>query len=163
MRLLFFFHRECVMTTHQYTFLRHCESLYNRDGVGGYDPELTPDGRKCASKLKGEYDYVLVSCLQRTRETYGLAPGLSGRVVEYSTLCREKMSERHNPANLLKGEEEIGETEEDFKHRISLLKKFLRHRAKQYDTILIVCHAGVIKEAIGEAASNGESFGVNIL
>ena len=146
-----------------YTFIRHTESLYNRDGVSGRDPELTDQGREDATKLSGTYEYALISCMKRARETFELAPNLTASIVEYTSLCREKMSEHFSAPNLMKGEENIGEDEKAFEFRISLLKQFLQYKGKQHDSILIVCHQGVIEAITGERLHNGESIGVNVL
>lgn len=152
-----------TMSKH-FTFLRHSQSVYNRDGKSGRDPRLTKDGRDNASQLKGDYEYALVSCMRRTRETFSYASNLTAGDVEYNALCREKISgARHSGSNLMKGEENIDETEEDFQFRISLLKTFLRYKAKEYETILIVCHSGVIEAITGERMGNGESIGLNEL
>lgn len=147
----------------QYTLIRHAESLYNKNGVSGRDPELSEAGRACASELSGDYDYALVSCMRRARETFLYAPDLNATIVEYSSLCREKMSSGHSKSNLMEGEESINEDEEAFEFRMQLLKKFLRYKAKQHDYILVVCHSGVIEALIGERAANGEAFIVNEL
>lgn len=147
----------------QYTFIRHAQSLYNRDGVSGRDPELTEDGRDTAATLEGHYDYALVSCMKRARETFEYAPKLTAGVVEYSSLCREKMSERFNDANLMKGEDCIGEDEDEFIYRMALLKRFLEHRGKKYESILILCHQGVIHAMTAESLRNGQSTSLHRL
>lgn len=148
----------------QFVFLRHTESIYNKKGISGRDPKLTTEGRTAASKLEGNYEYALVSCMRRARETFSYAVDLTAGDVEYSSLCREKISGvRYSGSNLMEGEENIDETEEDFQFRIALLKTFLRYKAQEYETILIVCHSGVIEEITGEKMKNGQSIGVNEL
>lgn len=146
-----------VRRMNQYTFIRHAQSLQNRDGVSGRDPELTAEGREMASKLEGHYAYALVSCMKRARETFEYAPNLTANVVEYHSLCREKMSERFTDAHLMKGEDAIGEDEDEFNYRMSLLKRFLEHRAEKYGTILIICHQGVIQALTSEKLHNCQS------
>lgn len=145
-----------------FTFIRHTQSLYNRDGVSGRDPELSEEGKEAASNLSGAYEYALISSMKRTRETFECATNLTASVVECSSLCREKIS-GHSLSNMMNVEENMSEDDEDFDFRMSLLKKFLLLRGKQYDTILVVTHQGVIEAMTGERLKNGESYSTNTL
>ncbi len=147
-----------------FTFIRHGQSVYNRDGVSGPDPELTKEGVRKASQLKGNYQYALVSCMKRTRETFHYAKDLNAEIIEYSSLCREKMSGKdHSGSNLMEGEENMDENEDDFQYRMSLLKLFLLHKGKDYDHILIIGHSGVIEAMTGEKVGNCEIVSLNTL
>lgn len=149
-----------------FTFIRHTQSLYNKDHVSGRDPELSDKGREMATQLEGSYEYALISNMKRARETFECAYNLTASVVEISSLCRENVSDiesKHGPSNMMKGEENNSEDDIDFDFRMSLLRKFLLYRASQYDTIVIVTHQGVIKAMTGEKLKNGECFSTNEL
>lgn len=146
-----------------FTFVRHTQSLFNRDHVSGRDPELTDKGREMATQLEGSYEYALVSNMKRARETFEHAHNLTASIVDISSLCREHIGGKHADSNMMKGEENNCEDDKDFAFRMSLLRQFLLLKADQYDTILIVTHQGVIKAMTGENLKNGESFGTNTL
>lgn len=146
-----------------YTFIRHGESLFNKYKASGRDPELTDDGRICAAELSGNYDYALVSCMRRARETFLYAPNLTANAIEYSSLCREIISNGASKPNLMEGEENIEEDDEAFAFRMQLLKEFLRHKAEKYGTILVVCHYKVIKALTYGRAANCQAFSVDEL
>ena len=143
---------------YHYTFLRHAESTFNRDGHSGADPSLSPAGIEKAKTLRGHYDYALVSCMQRTRETLEFSE-LVCDSIEVSSLCREAMDKE---PNLMNGESEM-EDDDDFERRVAMLKQFLREKGKKYDRILIITHFGVISSITSEQLDNGATIGVDKL
>lgn len=144
-----------------FTFVRHAQSIYNRDGKSGPDPALSSEGREQASLLDGKYDYALVSCMSRTKETFNLS-NIDCKAVEYSSLCREAMSPGM-VSNLMAGEKGVYEADDDFDLRMNLLTSFLEQKAIEYDNILILCHYGVIRHITGEELGNTESIGLDSL
>lgn len=144
---------------YRYTFLRHSESEFNKFPSNNKDPPLTYDGKNNAKTLKGDFDYVLISFMGRTIETFNLSSIVS-RSIEYSSLCREMMD--HN-SNLLKEEKRIYEKYEEFVERMKILKSFLIEKSKKYNKILIVTHQRVILELTEQDVDNGTFVKINHL
>jgi broad specificity phosphatase PhoE len=145
---------------YKYTFLRHEESKSNKYGpIVGRDPILTEEGKENAKKIKGYYDYALISIMKRTRQTFELS-NINANHIEYSSLCREY---RNEPASLLIEEKQIMESSKDFYDRIKLLKQYLIQLGEKHKTIIIVTHHGVIEEITEKSVNNGEFIGTNII
>lgn len=141
----------------KFTFVRHGQSVFNSDVLDGeHDPELTELGRKQARDLTGDYDYAMISILTRAVHTYTLS-SMSGCVIEYSTLCRERMLPGLN-GNLLKLETGASETDGEFTIRMHMLRQVLCKKALQYDKILVVTHEGVIEYLTGTRPTSGRAI-----
>lgn len=147
-----------------YTFVRHTESNYNRNGDPyEFDSPLTEEGRLAAPQLVGRYDYALISFMGRTRETFQLS-GLDAPIIEYSSLCRERFNVKGNLSSLLCTERNVREKKKDFQFRMSLLKAYLQYLSETHKHILIVTHQGVIAALTSQHhAANGEMIHVNKL
>lgn len=136
------------------TVLRHAESTFNRDGASDYDAPITDDGLERVKEICGEYDYVVVLCMLRAKQTFA-ASKISGKQVEYSTLCRERISKA--PCNLMDGEHDVVETDAEFAFRMNMLKQFLIEKGKSHRRTLVVCHHKVIYALTGKEIENCES------
>jgi len=140
------------------TFLRHGQSITNKYKTNDINPVLTYEGIQQVSGLSGHFDYIMISPLKRTIETFTHSM-ITGDNVEYSTLCREKMNHQ---SNLMHGEN-IYETDMMFNERIKLLKLYIQLKSKLYNHILIITHHGVVNNLIHESLLNAESITVNSL
>ena len=63
-----------------YTFLRHSESITNKYNKDLINPSSSIEGQESARHLYGNYDYILISPLNRTKETYELSNFKSNNV-----------------------------------------------------------------------------------
>jgi broad specificity phosphatase PhoE len=131
------------------TFLRHGESENNKYHLHIVDPSLTAKGKKQASLLSGHFDYIMISPLKRTIETFNNS-SITGDNIEYSSLCRENI---YSHSDLMQGEN-LMETREMFEERLKLLKLYIK--TKKYKNILIITHHGVIYNMTGYDLHNAE-------
>ena len=70
-------------------FLRHAESIFNRDLTSEKDCALTDKGIQQASQVTGEYDIVICSIMKRACQTLENSQITYGRLL-FTDLCREK-------------------------------------------------------------------------
>lgn len=142
------------------TLLRHTQSLTNFTHNDQLNPPLTKKGIKDAQLLSGHYDFILISPLLRTEQTY-LYSNLTGIIVEYSTLCREKRGTHAYLSKTLKNEKGYIEGEDGFNFRMYLLKLYLDYLRQHYKRILVITHHGVIMALTGQHAYNGDFINYN--
>lgn len=124
------------------TIIRHAESEFNA-GIPGADKKpncpLSEHGKKQASQIKGEFDLVICSPLQRAQETF-LHSQIQTRDFFLSHLCREIHD--GNIINLLA--EEIGkkdvEQKEEIQQRIDHLRELIQLLSKKYQRICLISH-----------------------
>lgn len=143
------------------TFLRHAESVNNRYHLDEQDPPLTDDGIVQARLLKGDYDYILISPMLRTRETYEFSQ-ITGSIIEYSTLCREKIGTAYHHGQIMAGEQNLIEPSKSFDYRMHLLELDLKEKITRYDRILVITHHGVIKALTNQSAKNASLVHLNL-
>lgn len=137
------------------TFLRHGESENNKYHLSVNNPSLTATGKHQASLLSGHFDYIMISPLKRTIETFKHS-SITGNTIEYSTLCREHVYSNSD----LMVDENYKETAEMFNERIELLKMYIK--MKTYKSILIITHSGVIKKMTGHDLVNADYVTIKI-
>jgi len=100
--------------------VRHGQSFFNAFGHMTYDTKLTDFGKLQAKNIKLEVDLVVCSIMTRTIET------LQNSNVKYTNIVYSKNAREHlnsNIINYLQNEDLVDESMEDFKIRISNLKK----------------------------------------
>lgn len=134
------------------TLLRHAESVNNRYHRDDLNPPLTAKGKLQANKLNGFYDYILISPMARTKETFEYS-NLTGDVIEYSSLCRGRIGTEYHLGNIMEGESNLVETNADFNFRMNLLKMYIKEKSKFYN-ILIITHRAVIKSLTNQYVDN---------
>lgn len=122
-------------------FLRHAESIFNRDLTSEKDCDLTDKGKEQASQLEGEYDIVICSTMKRTCDTLGSSRITYGRLI-FTDLCREK---RQDICDYLPHEDETKkETDEELQKRITAFLYFLKSQVSPYQNVLVVSHGDFI-------------------
>jgi broad specificity phosphatase PhoE len=122
-------------------FLRHAESIFNRDLTSEKDCSLTEKGVDQASAVDGEYDIVICSIMKRTRLTLEHSRIKYGKLI-FTDLCREN---RQDICDFLPHEDEtIKETEEQLQHRIKSFTYFLKSQVSPYNSVLVVSHGDFI-------------------
>ena len=125
------------------TFLRHAQSVFNRDLTSEKDCNLTDLGKEQASKLHGDYDVILCSVLRRARQTLQYS-NISGKELHFTDLCREV---RRDICDFLEFEDETKlETVEEVQKRLEDFKLFLKSKAKKGQRILVISHRDFIHE-----------------
>lgn len=128
------------------TFLRHAQSIFNRDHTSEKDCELTDVGIEQAKQLTGRYDIIICSIMKRAKQTLEYSQ-LTSTKVYFTDLCREV---RVDICDFLEGEDETQkETDEEVQERISKFREFLLERMIPGQTILVVCHRDFI-HAVGK-------------
>lgn len=121
-------------------FLRHAESIFNRDLISEKDCALTEKGVQQASNVEGQYDIVICSMMKRTCQTLENSKITYGRVI-FTDLCREK---RQDVCDYLSYEDEVKETEEELEKRIARFTYFLKSQVSPYNSVLVVSHGDFI-------------------
>lgn len=125
------------------TFLRHAQSIFNRDLTSEKDCKLTDYGIEQAKKINGTYDIIVCSILKRAKQTLQYSE-LSSKQLHFTDLCREV---RRDICDFLEGEDETKlETEEEVQKRIKEFKKFLHSKTKPGEKVLVICHRDFIHE-----------------
>ena len=111
-------------------------------------------GRQQAATLTGHYPLVLVSPLQRARQTllYSDYSRITYDRVEVSDLVREQ---RVDACDFLVGEELHVESDEELMHRGDQLLQRLRR--SPYESVLVISHCEFICSLTGESPLNGHS------
>jgi broad specificity phosphatase PhoE len=122
-------------------FLRHAESIFNRDLISEKDCDLTEKGRQQASQVEGDYDIVICSTMKRACQTLENSKLTYGRLL-FTDLCREK---RADICDFLPHEDETKkETEEELQERIRSFLYFLKSQVSPFQTVLVVSHGDFI-------------------
>ncbi len=125
------------------TFMRHAQSNFNI-GIRELDANLSDEGKRQASTLKGEYDIVICSNLKRSKQTLDNS-GIKYKNVIISELCREQKG--GSICDYIEGEDiKKIETEEELNNRIELFKKELKNiydasEPIKENRILVISHA----------------------
>lgn len=128
------------------TFLRHAESIFNRDGTSEKNCSLSELGVQQASQVTGSYDVIICSILKRAKETL-LHSQLSSKHLYFTDTCREV---RRDICDYLEGEDESKEdSDEDIARQIKSFKEFLHSKAKPTDRVLVISHRDFI-HAVGK-------------
>lgn len=125
------------------TFLRHAQSVFNRDLTSDKDCELSELGLQQASQLKGQYDIIICSILKRAKQTLH-SSNLDSKHLYFTDLCREV---RRDICDFLDGEDETKlETEEELRKRIQEFKAYLKSKVPPGQSVLVICHRDFIYE-----------------
>jgi len=123
--------------------IRHGQSIFNSCGLMTYDTKLTDLGKAQANSIKLEVDLVVCSPMTRTIETLNNS-NIKYKNIIYSSNAREHLN--NNLINYFDKEDLVEESMEDFRLRISNLKKELKELESLYNVIAVITHHGVIKE-----------------
>ena len=127
-------------------FLRHAESIFNRDLTSEKDCSLTDKGFQQASKVTGEYDVVVCSIMKRACQTLENSQVTYGRLL-FTDLCREKKT---TICDYLPHEDEtVIDTDEQLEQQIKRFIYFLKSQCSTYQRILVVSHGDFI-HAVGK-------------
>ncbi len=128
------------------SFLRHAESIFNRDLTSEKDCALTEKGIEQAKQVTGNYDVVFCSIMKRACQTLDHSELTYGRLI-FTDLCREKKT---TICDYLPYEDEtIVDTDEQLEIQINKFIYFLKSQASPYQTVLVVSHGDFI-HAIGK-------------
>ena len=123
------------------SFLRHGQSIFNRDRTSEKDCSLTEFGRKQAEQVTGTYDIIICSTLKRTRETLQHSQ-LTAKKLYFTDLCREL---KKDICDFLEGEDETNlESVEELQKRITEFKHYVKERVDPGQKVLVVCHRDFI-------------------
>lgn len=129
------------------TFLRHAQSIFNRDLTSEKNCELTDVGIRQAEQLTGTYDIIICSLLKRTRQTLLHSQFLS-KQLHFTDLCREV---RRDICDFLEEENEQDlETHASVEKRIREFIQFLQSKGNPGDRILVISHRDFIDEITGK-------------
>jgi broad specificity phosphatase PhoE len=127
-------------------FLRHAESIFNRDLISEKDCALTEKGVEQASQVGGQYDIVVCSIMKRTCQTLENSKLTYGRLI-FTDLCREKKT---TICDYLPHEDEsLVDTDEQLEQQIERFTYFLKSQVSRYNNVLVVSHGDFI-HAIGK-------------
>ncbi len=125
------------------SFLRHAQSVFNRDLTSEKNCSLTDFGREQAAQIYGEYDVIICSILKRARETLQYSQ-LTAKKLHFTDLCREV---RVDICDFLEGEDETNlETEEQIQKRIKEFKQYLKEKVEPGQSVLVICHRDFIHQ-----------------
>ena len=125
------------------TFLRHAQSIFNRDLTSEKNCSLSDLGRQQAAQIVGDYDVIICSILKRARETLQYSQ-LTAKKLYFTDLCREV---RVDICDFLEGEDETNlETIQELTKRIREFKQYLREKVEPGQKILVICHRDFIHE-----------------
>ena len=145
------------------TFMRHAKTTLNEEGkfAGRSDCDITPEGLKKAQEFSDykleDFDYYYCSPLKRTKQTLeavipGAEPIIDERIIErylgdwedkpYDTLSdaiiESYIKGYYNPPN--------SESYASVKKRVCDFMEEIFEKYKPEDRILVVSHAGVIRQ-----------------
>ena len=128
------------------TFLRHAQSVFNRDLTSEKDCPLSDFGIQQAEQLTGTFDVIICSILKRARQTLQYS-NLSSKELHFTDLCREV---RIDICDFLNYEDETKkETEEELAKRIHNFKQYLKEKVAPGKSVLVISHRDFI-HAIGK-------------
>ncbi len=123
------------------TFLRHAQSIFNRDLTSEKDCNLTEEGISQASQITGTYDIIICSILKRAKQTLQHSQ-LNCKKLHFTDLCREI---RVDICDFLEDEDETKkETAEEAQKRIRLFKQFIKEKVSPGQSALVICHGDFI-------------------
>ncbi len=123
------------------SFLRHGQSIFNRDRTSEKDCSLTEQGQKQAEQVTGDYDIIICSILKRTRETLQYSQ-LSSKKLYFTDLCREM---KKDICDFLEGEDPTKlESLEELQKRITEFKQYLKEKVEPGQKVLVICHRDFI-------------------
>jgi broad specificity phosphatase PhoE len=123
------------------SFLRHAQSIFNRDLTSEKDCSLTETGQKEAEQITGHYDIIICSILKRARETLQYSQ-LSAKKLYFTDLCREV---RVDICDFLETENETNlESKEELEKRIKEFKQYLKEKVEPEQKVLVICHRDFI-------------------
>ena len=128
--------------------IRHGESMWNRFQVMEYDVCLTENGHQQARNVMLNVDLVVCSPMKRAFETL-MSSKISYKKVIYNQRAREEQNGLIS--NYLSGENLY---HEDFDKRMDMFKEELKLLSREYKTIAVVTHHGVIHKLTGIVANN---------
>jgi broad specificity phosphatase PhoE len=127
-------------------FLRHAESIFNRDLISEKDCALTEKGIEQASQVEGQYDIIICSMMKRTCQTLENSKLKHGRLL-FTDLCREKKT---TICDYLPHEDEtIIDTDKQLEQQIQRFTCFLKSQVSPYNNVLVVSHGDFI-HAVGK-------------
>lgn len=122
-------------------FLRHAQSIFNRDLHSEKDCDLTDLGKQQASIVAGHFDVVVCSIMKRTCQTLDNSRLTYGKLI-FTDLCREK---RSDICDFLPFEDESKkESDDELEKRIQIFSYFLKGRVSQFQTVLVISHGDFI-------------------
>lgn len=125
------------------TFLRHAQSLFNRDFTSEKNCSLSEQGIEDAKEITGTYDIIICSTMKRAKETLQHSQ-LSSKKLYFTDLCREY---KLDICDFLEDEDHTQkETHEELEKRMRLFKQYLREKVDPGKTVLVVCHRDFIYE-----------------
>lgn len=137
------------------TLLRHATSVFNEDADAGNvtDCPLSVAGIAEARALEGDYDVVVCSPLQRTRQTYAMSQ-ITTEFFVVSPLVREHIT---HECDRMAGETSY-EQEESLLKRVNEARIYLLTLSKRFDRVLVVTH-GDFAWYLQSYIVKGERFG----
>jgi broad specificity phosphatase PhoE len=122
-------------------FLRHAQSIFNRDLISEKNCSLSEFGKEQAAQLTGDYDIIICSILKRARETLQYSQ-LTAKKLYFTDLCREV---RVDICDFLENENETDlESEEEITKRIKQFKQYLKEKTEPGQKVLVICHRDFI-------------------
>jgi broad specificity phosphatase PhoE len=123
------------------SFLRHAQSVFNRDMTSEKNCSLTDYGKEQAEQITGDYDIIVCSILKRAKETLQYSQ-LTAKKLYFTDLCREM---RVDICDFLEGEDETNlESLEELQKRITEFKHYVKERVNPGQKVLVVCHRDFI-------------------
>jgi broad specificity phosphatase PhoE len=142
------------------TFLRHAQSIFNRDLTSKKDCELTDYGIEQAKQIKGTYDIIICSILKRAKQTLQYSE-LNSKKLYFTDLCREV---RRDICDFFEGEDESNlESDEELQKRMKLFKEFLRSKTNPGERVLVICHRDFIHEISQKKCPVPQNAGIQTL
>jgi len=151
------------------TLIRHCQSEFNvledkKEKTNDrklVDCEITELGIEQAKKIEGEFDFVFVSPMKRTKQTLTLSKIKAKHIIEEPLVREQKV----DICDIMEHEEFKKETDEQVDNRVQIMKnKLLNFKDKR---VCIVAHRDFIfhftkklvgSEYFGKYLKNGESI-----
>ncbi len=125
------------------TFLRHAQSIFNRDLTSEKNCSLSTLGREQAELIAGDYDVIICSILKRARETLQYSQ-LTAKKLFFTDLCREK---RVDVCDSLEEEEETNlESDNELQKRIRAFKQYVFEKVQPGQKVLVISHRDFIHE-----------------
>ena len=127
--------------------MRHAESRFNAGINNEKDSALSENGKKQASSIETCCELVIISNLERTRETL-LHSNITYKDRMVTGLCREV---KDSICDFLEEEDQKDrETEEQVLKRVEEFKSFLDELSKKYKDIFVITHSGFMYRLLGK-------------
>lgn len=125
------------------SFLRHAQSIFNRDLTSEKDCSLSEYGKQQAESIQGNYDVIICSTMKRAKETLQYSQ-LASKKLYFTEICREV---RVDICDFFESEEESNlESEQELQRRIKLFKQYLKERTEPGQTVLVISHRDFIHQ-----------------